>query len=188
MLAQGLLCHKAMPAIDILRHMDPAQVRARESVAAPHGQVQTASLDFDDLLDVVNPLHHLPVVGTLYRAISGDAISAVPKIAGNALYGGLWGAVSAIADTAFEAITGKDFGSTLLALASEALGLDDDKPGEAPVRMAGNAPPSPTAATASPGEMAFGAALAARNMDTDLASRAMFAYRRSQDLVPAGLN
>jgi hypothetical protein len=68
------------------------------------------------VLDVVNPLQHLPVVGTLYRAITGDKIGTVEKIAGDTLYGGLWGAVGSVADVAFEAATGKDFGGTMLAM------------------------------------------------------------------------
>jgi len=70
----------------------------------------------DHVLDVVNPLQHLPVVGTLYRAITGDKIGAVEKIAGDTLYGGLWGAIGSVADVAFEAATGKDFGGTMLAM------------------------------------------------------------------------
>jgi hypothetical protein len=73
---------------------------------------------FEHVLDVVNPLQHLPVVGTLYRAITGDKIGAVEKIAGDTLYGGLWGAVGSVADVAFEAATGKDFGATMLAMVS----------------------------------------------------------------------
>jgi hypothetical protein len=68
------------------------------------------------VLDVVNPLQHLPVVGTLYRAITGDKIGTVEKIAGDTLYGGLWGAIGSVADVAFEAATGKDFGGTMLAM------------------------------------------------------------------------
>ena len=48
---------------------------------------------FHHLLDVINPLQHLPVIGTIYRAITGEHIGAVEKIAGDTLYGGLWGAV-----------------------------------------------------------------------------------------------
>lgn len=84
------------------------------------------------VLDVVNPLQHLPVVGTLYRAITGDKIGTVEKIAGDTLYGGLWGAVGSVADVAFEAATGKDFGGTMLAMVT---GGDD-----APTAVAGAAP------------------------------------------------
>ena len=69
---------------------------------------------FHHLLDVINPLQHLPVIGTIYRAITGEHIGAVERIAGDTLYGGLWGAVSSIADVAFEGITGKSAEDTVL--------------------------------------------------------------------------
>src|ERR1044071_10494535 len=80
------------------------------SGAAPHESF------FHHLWDVVNPLQHLPVIGTIYRAITGEHLDPVEKIAGDTLYGGLWGAVSSIADVAFESITGKSFEDTALAL------------------------------------------------------------------------
>ena len=64
---------------------------------------------------MINPLQHLPVVGTIYRAITGEHIGPIEKIAGDTLYGGLWGAVTAIADVAFEAVTGKSVEDTVLA-------------------------------------------------------------------------
>jgi len=186
-----------MPALDIMRHMDPAQVRSRASVAAPQtaSRAETAKADsgstldtaIEDLLDIVNPLQHLPVVGTLYRAITGDTMGTVSKIAGDALYGGLWGAVGAVADSAFEAITGKDFGSTALALATDVLGLDDDAP---PTQIAAATPPARPVAQAgdSAEALAFGNALTAKGMDSEMASRAMYAYRRANGLLPVGLN
>src|ERR1700744_955769 len=69
---------------------------------------------FHHLLDVVNPRQHLPVVGTIYRAITGEHIGTIEKIAGDTLYGGLWGAVSSVADVAFQAITGKSGEDTAL--------------------------------------------------------------------------
>ena len=143
---------------------------------------------FHDLLDIVNPLQHLPVIGTLYRAITGDTMGTVEKIAGDALYGGLWGAVGAVADTAFEAVTGKDFGSTVLAFAENTLGFGHH---DAPVQMAANAPSAPAASVPAPagdGVAAFGSALAEKGVDNELATRALYAYRRSQGLIPAGLN
>ena len=54
---------------------------------------------FHNLLDIINPLEHLPIIGTIYRAITGTHIGIPEKIAGDALYGGLWGAVSGAART-----------------------------------------------------------------------------------------
>ncbi|MSQ67469.1 MAG: hypothetical protein EXR83_04655 [Gammaproteobacteria bacterium] len=45
-------------------------------------------LTFADVLDVVNPLQHIPLVSTLYRRLTGDAIDPAMQLAGGALYGG----------------------------------------------------------------------------------------------------
>lgn len=66
----------------------------------------TESLTFADLLDVVNPLHHIPVVGDLYREMTGDSISPQAKIAGGGLYGGPIGLATSVAAVAYEEISG----------------------------------------------------------------------------------
>lgn len=68
------------------------------------------SFGFLDLLDVINPLQHLPVIGTIYRAVTGDEIKPAARIIGDTAFGGVVGAATAIADTAIEASTGKDVG------------------------------------------------------------------------------
>jgi len=73
------------------------------------------SFDFHDILDVINPLHHLPVVNSIYRSEVKDEIGAVPRILGSMLYGGgvvgaLIGAASAIVNIVVEHETGKDLG------------------------------------------------------------------------------
>lgn len=77
-------------------------------------------LTFGDILDIINPLQHIPIVSTIYRAITGDDIAAAPKIAGGALFGGVIGLVVSIIDTAIEQITGQDTGEHLLALFDDA--------------------------------------------------------------------
>ena len=49
-------------------------------------------LTFCDVIDLINPLHHLPVVGNIYRKITGDVIAPALRIAGGALFGGPLGA------------------------------------------------------------------------------------------------
>jgi len=164
------------------------RVAQTASAAAPAAQADSGGFSFHavlhDLLDIVNPLQHLPVIGTLYRAITGDQMGTVEKIAGDALYGGLWGAVGSIADSAFEAVTGKDFGSTVLGFAEDTLGLGHHT---APVQVAANTAANTPAKPATPADgadvLAFGNALAAKGVDNDLAARAMYAYRRSQGLT-----
>lgn len=47
-------------------------------------------LTFGDLLDVINPLQHIPMVSSIYRAVTGDEISPGARVAGGALYGAPW--------------------------------------------------------------------------------------------------
>jgi len=84
---------------------------AAASTAAPSAD---EGFSFSDLIDIVNPLQHIPVVSTLYRAITGDQIKTFPKIAGDTLFGGITGFVSSVADTIFQKITGKSVGDTVL--------------------------------------------------------------------------
>ncbi|HJT43527.1 MAG TPA: hypothetical protein VJ750_08500 [Rhizomicrobium sp.] len=139
---------------------------------------------FQHLLDVVNPLQHLPIIGTIYRAITGERLDPVEKIAGGALYGGLWGAVGSIADVAFEGITGKSFEDTALAL------FKSDSPSNSSLAKANRPVPIPAAVQPSPARAAANIpdsrdvaaltdALSAKGVDTDIANRALYAYRRS---------
>src|SRR5580692_12370590 len=96
----------------------PVAATPAATPADPAAAKKSSDWDFSfhNLLDIINPLEHLPIIGTIYRAITHTHIGVPERIAGDALYGGLWGAVSGVADAAFEAVTGKDFGSTVLAL------------------------------------------------------------------------
>ncbi|MEQ1753504.1 MAG: hypothetical protein ABL973_05165 [Micropepsaceae bacterium] len=89
-------------------------------------QVKPAASDdgfsFDDFLDVINPLQHLPVVGMVYRAITGDEIKAPAKIAGDALFGGIYGFLGALGSVAYEGIVGESIEKTVMSL------FDSDTP------------------------------------------------------------
>jgi hypothetical protein len=76
---------------------------------------EEGGFSFHDLFSVINPLQHIPVVSTLYRAITGDTIKPLARVAGDTLYGGWMGCVSSVANIVFEKETGKDFGDTVLA-------------------------------------------------------------------------
>ena len=71
---------------------------------------------FLDLIDVVNPLHHIPVVGPLYRDITGDVIDLLPQIAGSTLFFGPIGAGLAAVDVVLKETTGSDTGDHILAM------------------------------------------------------------------------
>ena len=65
--------------------------------------VARTNLTFLDIVDAVNPLQHIPLISSIYRNISGDSISDVPKFVGGALYGGPLGLVAALGRYIIEA-------------------------------------------------------------------------------------
>lgn len=71
---------------------------------------------FDDFLDIVNPFQHLPLIGTAYRAITGDEIETPARLAGGALFGGLFGFLGSLGTLAFEGITGESVDETLTSM------------------------------------------------------------------------
>lgn len=146
---------------------------------------------FHHLLDVVNPLQHLPVIGTIYRAITGEHIGAVEKIAGDTLYGGLWGAVSSIADVAFEGLTGKSAEDTVLSWFKSDSSPQLAKITAPNIQVAQSLPSSdmpalpPSSTTVAsvqsngPDIKALSASLAAKGITGEMANRAIDAYRRA---------
>lgn len=72
------------------------------------------SFGFFDLIDMVNPLQHIPIVGTLYRALTGDEIKPIAQIVGGAVFGGAIGAAGGIANAIVQSETGKDIGDNAL--------------------------------------------------------------------------
>ncbi len=128
--------------------------------------------EFGDLLDIINPLQHIPVVGSLYRNLTGDEISGPAKIMGGLLYGGPVGLVAALVATIAEQELGGDLGEAALAavfgdgeagnlqLAEQATdapaalaGIPDRLPAQIPALPAADsaAIPAPTPAAASAG-------------------------------------
>ncbi|MGE3623925.1 MAG: hypothetical protein AB7H77_08660 [Bdellovibrionales bacterium] len=82
----------------------------------------TTDFSFGDLLDLINPLEHIPIVSSIYRSITGDEIHPVSRVAGDILYGGLIGMASAvlgglgaIGDTQLASSTGKDSSGHVIA-------------------------------------------------------------------------
>lgn len=95
---------------------------------ANDGRPETSSISFDDLwknkkegftfsdfLDIVNPLQHLPIVSSIYRAITGDEPSIGARLIGGALYGGPIGVASEAAVAAVDQVVGGDPGQKVIA-------------------------------------------------------------------------
>ncbi|MBS4045751.1 MAG: hypothetical protein KG075_05360 [Alphaproteobacteria bacterium] len=75
---------------------------------------------FSDFLDIINPLQHIPIVNTVYRAMTGDKIDPGSRLAGGGLFGGPIGLVASLVSGMVEESTGKDPGEHALA----ALGIN----------------------------------------------------------------
>ena len=112
-------CHES----DTEHRTQRSHVRLQRSHARRGLGADTAKIDLAEgdgflatLLDVINPLQHIPVVGSLYREITGDEISQAASIAGGALFGGPIGLASATANAIFEQASGNDLMGHAVAL------------------------------------------------------------------------
>jgi hypothetical protein len=150
----------------------------REDEAVP----MPVAISFGDVLANLNPLHHIPVVGWVYRQVTGESVNPAFRALGGFLLGGPVGAivaaVGAIAESLFGAARdGGAGGAVALAPAPSAT------PGQiATARLAHAAPSGPD-----PGP-ADGRTLAARPTDaSDFAERmlrGLDAYERTLRLRP----
>jgi hypothetical protein len=71
-----------------------------------------AGLRFSEVLSMLNPLQYVPVVGTIYRAVTGDTVPEGARLCGSMLLSGLMGGpiglLTNIATTIAEKVTGID--------------------------------------------------------------------------------
>ncbi|MGR9091340.1 MAG: hypothetical protein ACU85U_12245 [Gammaproteobacteria bacterium] len=70
-------------------------------------------LTFADVIDIVNPLQHIPVVSTFYRKLTGDTIDPAMRIAGGALFGGPLGALSSTMAVAIDEVRRAPFDASV---------------------------------------------------------------------------
>ena len=103
--------------------------------SAPGGSGPDGSPTFADLLDIINPLQHIPIVSSIYRAITGDEIGAAPRAFGGFLYGGPLGALAAGLTGLFEEASGGNIVTHVASLVDEIGGGGDTS-----VAAAGTAP------------------------------------------------
>lgn len=118
------------------------QLRAnrRNNMAPAEG----ATLTFNDVLDTLNPLQHIPVISDIYRNLTGDRISEQARVMGGTLYGGPFGMISSVASAAIAAANdGKDLGEQAIA----AIFGDDDKSEDKPATSVASAEPEAPAST-----------------------------------------
>jgi hypothetical protein len=82
------------------------------AASAPAADAAGHGLSFHDVLSALNPLQYLPVIGTIYRAVTGDVIPEGLRRLGSMLVSGLLGGPIGlginIATTLAEKATGID--------------------------------------------------------------------------------
>ena len=121
----------ALPANAPLRDPDAA------SPVIEHDAIEQAKIwssdeggSFLDVLDAVNPLQHVPVVSTIYRAVTGDQIGLAPRMIGAAIFGGPLGIILAGLSALFEEASGGDVADHMVALFDDAPEGGDTAPVE----------------------------------------------------------
>ncbi len=82
---------------------------------------------FADLLDIINPLQHIPLVSSVYRALTGDEIKPSARILGATLYGG---PVGLVASTSMAVVQEAAGGSPTDMMVASLLGTDEAAPAE----------------------------------------------------------
>ncbi|MEQ8746367.1 hypothetical protein [Pyruvatibacter sp.] len=135
-----------------------SSLSAQKATAASKAEAtqETTGMSFDDVLDIINPLQHLPVISTLYREMTGDEIGPAAKVVGGGLFGGIIGAAASLVDIAVEQFSGNDMGGHIMtALFSDEPTPDERSIAEAqtvatPVGASATTPTTPTMAPVHP--------------------------------------
>ncbi|WP_435640739.1 hypothetical protein [Micavibrio aeruginosavorus] len=88
---------------------------------------------FGDLIDIINPLQHIPLVSTAYREITGDTIRPSSRVFGGALFGGAVGAAAGLVNVIVAEETGGTIDEHVMAaLKDEAIPNPGPNPGPSP--------------------------------------------------------
>ncbi len=99
-----------------LASANPTQMGSDGNIDAEAHLFGKDGFGFDDLIDIINPLQHLPIISSLYRELTGDTIAKLPRILGGALFGGPIGAGVAVVNAAIAEESGKDIGGHVIAM------------------------------------------------------------------------
>jgi hypothetical protein len=132
---------------------EPAEAAADRTQKASG---EEEGFSFWDLLDVVNPLQHIPGVNRVYRAVTGDQIRPEVQMAGSAVLFGPVGLALAGADVVLKEETGKDAGEHLYAMVfgGEEQKAPDQAPPQTPATMVADAAGKRPAPISQPGDLA----------------------------------
>ncbi len=68
---------------------------------------------FADVIDMINPLQHIPVIGSVYRSLTGDTMKGMSSIIGGGIFAGPVGAIAGTINVITKDRTGKDIGENI---------------------------------------------------------------------------
>ena len=110
------------PTLPVPAHkaVSSAEAKAMKDTSA----AKADGFSFWDLVDMINPLQHIPIIGTLYREITGDEIKAPARVMGGAVFGGVIGAASGVVNAIMAQETGRDMGEMILSKMGMEIGAD----------------------------------------------------------------
>jgi hypothetical protein len=112
----GSMIHKTALAAQDMSYMPQGPQAMNGASPDITYDAQDDSFGFSDVLDIINPLQHFPVIGTFYRKFTGDTIKPLSNIVGAALFGGPIGAASSAVNLAVKQGTGKDLAENALSM------------------------------------------------------------------------
>ncbi len=136
----------------------PAPPPAPPSTSSPTGLATAPAghaTTFHEFLSELNPIQYVPVVGTIYRAVTGDTIPETARIVGSLVVSGLIGGPIGLATNlgllAIEKATGIDPEK----IATEFLASIGIGAGDAAPAAAASAPPAPVPPDPDPAAVAW---------------------------------
>jgi hypothetical protein len=93
-----------------------APVQNEASVPNITSEGEDKGYSFGDVIDMINPLQHLPVIGSIYRKMTGDELKPMSEIIGGAVFGGPVGAVASTVNVVVKDRTGKGMAENAMSL------------------------------------------------------------------------
>lgn len=94
-------------------------------------QASDEGLSFDEVLNSLNPLHHVPIVSTIYQAVSGEKIGIGPRMIAATILGGPVGLIIAGIAAFIEEMSGGTIAEHAVALFEGTTGDGEPAPGDA---------------------------------------------------------
>src|SRR3954463_16132023 len=95
---QNLTAYLPLSAIPAGPSAPPGVPKTNLDDIADPTKVASQSLSFGEFLSALNPLQHIPIVGPIYRAITGDPLAPAARVLGGALLGGPLGLIASAAN------------------------------------------------------------------------------------------